>query len=158
MFSPAAGVLSMNPLFQARASRYRVVRVLCELILPRREFTERRRLVTSGEGALRGDAQDSHTGGSSARLLQPTATGSTSEVSMALRFVGKDPESGDHGSPAVWVDEDAKDLLFQGVKVDRQTEATCNRDVAMPSYEGIVRVPKRMIPLLREALDVAELE
>lgn len=77
---------------------------------------------------------------------------------MALRFVGKDPESGDHGSPAVWVDEDARDLLFQGVKVDRQTEATCNRDVAMPSYEGIVRVPKRMIPLLREALDVAELE
>ncbi|QXE37098.1 hypothetical protein KQY30_25650 [Streptomyces sp. GMY02] len=77
---------------------------------------------------------------------------------MALRFVGKDPESGDHGSPAVWVDEDAKDLLFQGVKVDSQTEATCNKDVAMPSYEGIVRVPKRMIPLLREALDVAELE
>lgn len=77
---------------------------------------------------------------------------------MALRFIGKDPESGDHGSPAVWVDEDNRDLLFQGDKADHRTEAMCNRDVAMPPYEGIVRVPKRMIPLIREALDVAELE
>ncbi|MEV6581740.1 DUF6879 family protein [Streptomyces sp. NPDC051582] len=29
---------------------------------------------------------------------------------MALRFVGKDPESGDHGCPAVWVD-DFSDLI-----------------------------------------------
>jgi hypothetical protein len=77
---------------------------------------------------------------------------------MALRFIGKDPESGDHGSPAVWVDEDTRDLLFQGDNADHRTEAACNRDVAMPPHEGIVRVPKRMIPLLREALDVAELE
>ncbi|KJY43142.1 hypothetical protein VR41_04705 [Streptomyces sp. NRRL B-1568] len=77
---------------------------------------------------------------------------------MALRFVGKDPESGDHGSPAVWVDESAKDLLFQGWKADDQTQRDCAADVSQPDHEAVIRVPKRMIPLLREALDVAELE
>ncbi|MBM9506906.1 hypothetical protein [Actinacidiphila acididurans] len=77
---------------------------------------------------------------------------------MALRFIGKDPESGDHGSPAVWVDDGTGELLFQGVKVDSDTEQICNQDVAMPAHEGIVRVPRRMIPLLREALNVAEPE
>lgn len=77
---------------------------------------------------------------------------------MKLRFVGKDPESGDHGSPAVWVDEDTRDLLVQGLGVDRATEGACAKDVAHPDHETVVRVPKRMIPLLREALDVAELE
>jgi hypothetical protein len=92
--------------------------------------------VTPGEWALPTNADGRYAGQPSTRLLQPTATGSTSEVSMALRFVGKDPESGDHGSPAVWVDEDAKDLLFQGVKVDRQTEATCNRMSRCPPTRG----------------------
>jgi hypothetical protein len=77
---------------------------------------------------------------------------------MGLRFVGKDPESGDHGSPAVWVDQDTKELLFQGVKADSKTEGACAKDVSNPGYEAVVRLPKRMIPLLREALDVAELE
>ncbi|MGW5675307.1 hypothetical protein ACWEV4_09500 [Streptomyces sp. NPDC003860] len=77
---------------------------------------------------------------------------------MALRFIGKDPESGDHGSPAVWVDEDTKDLLFQGPMADEQTMNETVVDVPMPHHEAIVRVPKRMISLLREALDVAELD
>ncbi|MFG2224572.1 hypothetical protein [Streptomyces sp. NPDC048644] len=77
---------------------------------------------------------------------------------MALRFVGKDPESGDHGSPAVWVDEDTKDLLFQGWKADERTTSESSLDVAVPGHEAVIRVPKRMIPLLREALDVAELD
>ncbi|MER5782081.1 hypothetical protein ABT104_10215 [Streptomyces mobaraensis] len=77
---------------------------------------------------------------------------------MKLRFVGKDPESGDHGSPAVWVDSETKDLLFRGARVNMATKQVCTRDVAMPDHETVVRVPRRMIPLLREALDVAELE
>ncbi|MCP3820493.1 hypothetical protein NLX86_21065 [Streptomyces sp. A3M-1-3] len=77
---------------------------------------------------------------------------------MALRFVGKDPESGDHGSPAVWVDEETKDLLVQGWKADEQTTGESSKDVAIPDHETVIRVPKRMIPLLREALDVAELD
>ncbi|MEC4018761.1 hypothetical protein [Streptomyces sp. H27-D2] len=77
---------------------------------------------------------------------------------MALRFVGKDPESGDHGSPAVWVDEETKDLLIQGWKADERTESESSKDVPVPDHEAVIRVPKRMIPLLREALDVAELD
>ncbi|RKN09660.1 hypothetical protein [Streptomyces radicis] len=75
---------------------------------------------------------------------------------MTLRFVGKDPESGDHGSPAAWVDESTSDLLFQGLRVDEETAAACGGDVALPTHETIVRIPRRLIPLLREALDVAE--
>ncbi|MCD9141598.1 hypothetical protein [Streptomyces albireticuli] len=77
---------------------------------------------------------------------------------MALRFVGKDPESGDHGSPAVWVDESTKDLLLQGWEADDQTRRACAADVSQPDHEAVIRVPKRMVQLLREALDVAELE
>ncbi|AEN09927.1 conserved hypothetical protein [Streptomyces sp. SirexAA-E] len=67
---------------------------------------------------------------------------------MALRFVGKDPESGDHGSPAVWVGQESKD--------DEQTTGESSRDVLIPGHESVIRVPKRMVPLLREALRVAE--
>ncbi|MCI3932596.1 hypothetical protein [Streptomyces sp. AN091965] len=77
---------------------------------------------------------------------------------MALRFVGKDPESGDHGSPAVWVDEVTKDLVIQGWRADDRTTRASAQDVAILSHETVVRVPKRMVPLLREALDVAELD
>lgn len=75
---------------------------------------------------------------------------------MALRFVGKDPESGDHGSPAVWVDEDTKDLLVQGLTADERTTRESSKDVPIPDHESVIRVPNRMIPLLREALRVAE--
>ncbi|PKV86385.1 hypothetical protein BX283_3949 [Streptomyces sp. TLI_146] len=76
---------------------------------------------------------------------------------MALRFVGKDPESGDHGSPAVWVDEETKDLVVQGWKVDARTADESSKDVPLPGHEAVIRLPKRMVPLLKEALDVADL-
>ncbi|MFI8813589.1 MULTISPECIES: hypothetical protein [unclassified Streptomyces] len=75
---------------------------------------------------------------------------------MALRFIGKDPESGDHGSPALWIDEETRDLLVQGLTADEQTRAESSQDVAIPRHESVVRVPKRMIPLLKEAIRVAE--
>ncbi len=75
---------------------------------------------------------------------------------MRLRFVGKDPESGDHGSPAVWVDADTRDLVVQGWTADEETRGTSSRDVPIPGNESVIRVPKRMVPLLREALRVAE--
>lgn len=75
---------------------------------------------------------------------------------MRLRFVGKDPESGDHGCPAVWVDEVTNDLVIQGIRADGDTVARTVQDSPLPDYEGVVRLPQRMIPLLREALDGAE--
>ncbi|MFJ9685315.1 MULTISPECIES: hypothetical protein [unclassified Streptomyces] len=77
---------------------------------------------------------------------------------MRLRFVGKDPESGDHGCPAVWVDEDTKELVIQGVTADSGTVSRTVRDSPLPAHESVVRLPQRMIPLLREALDGAEPE
>ncbi|MET9865209.1 hypothetical protein ABZZ16_03200 [Streptomyces sp. NPDC006386] len=77
---------------------------------------------------------------------------------MQLRFVGKDPESGDHGCPAVWVDEETRDLVIQGVTADAETLARTVQDSPLPSHEGVIRVPQRMIPLLREALDGTEPE
>lgn len=75
---------------------------------------------------------------------------------MVLRFVGKDPESGDHGSPAVWVDQESKDLVIQGWTADHRTLGESSLDVVLPGHESVIRVPKRMVPLLREALRVAE--
>lgn len=77
---------------------------------------------------------------------------------MQLRFVGKDPESGDHGCPAVWVDEETKDLVIQGVTADAETTARTTQDSPLPGHEGVIRLPQRMIPLLREALDGAKPE
>ncbi|MEU3975689.1 hypothetical protein [Streptomyces bacillaris] len=77
---------------------------------------------------------------------------------MRLRFVGKDLESGDHGCPAVWVDEDTKELVIQGVTADSDTTFHTVRDSPLPAHESVVRLPQRMIPLLREALDGAEPE
>ncbi|MDF3141792.1 hypothetical protein PBV88_10885 [Streptomyces sp. T21Q-yed] len=75
---------------------------------------------------------------------------------MQLRFVGKDPESGDHGCPAVWVDEETQDLVIQGVKADAETRARTVQDSPLPDHEGVIRLPQRMIPLVREALDGAK--
>ncbi|MEU4208593.1 hypothetical protein AB0F13_01090 [Streptomyces sp. NPDC026206] len=78
---------------------------------------------------------------------------------MALRFVGIDPGTGGGNCPAVWVDTDAKpepDLLFQGWLVDEVTQAECLKDSPRPGTEAVIRVPARMVPLIREACDVAE--
>lgn len=75
---------------------------------------------------------------------------------MRLRFVGKDPESGDHGCPAVWVDEDTHDLVIQGTTADADTLTRTVRDSPLPDHEGVIRLPQRMVPLLREALDGAK--
>lgn len=75
---------------------------------------------------------------------------------MCLRFVGKDPESGAHGCPAVWVDEATQDLVIQGVTADAVTTALTVRDSPLPAHESVVRLPRRMIPLLRKAMNGAE--
>ncbi|KUL25923.1 hypothetical protein ADL12_33960 [Streptomyces regalis] len=75
---------------------------------------------------------------------------------MSLRFVGKDPESGDHGCPAVWVDEESHDLVIQGTRADAGTVARTVQDSPLPDHESVIRLPQRIIPLLREALDGAK--
>ncbi|MFI9237831.1 hypothetical protein [Streptomyces sp. NPDC053079] len=75
---------------------------------------------------------------------------------MALEFIGIDPSTNDGNCPAVWVDKANADLLFQGWKPDEETEEECQAHSPLPDHEGIVRVPVRMVSIIRKACDDAE--
>ncbi|MEW2253212.1 hypothetical protein AB0907_38550 [Streptomyces sp. NPDC006975] len=81
---------------------------------------------------------------------------------MSLLFIGIDPNTGQGESPTVWVDETNGDLVIQGWKPNAATEAECaafavpGHAVGIPEHEQVVRVPARMVAILREACDVAE--
>ncbi|KFF96353.1 hypothetical protein PV367_22020 [Streptomyces europaeiscabiei] len=82
---------------------------------------------------------------------------------MALEFVGIDPETTGGGSPTVWVDEETADLILQGEEADKllkaqvgETEWVAGHDTGIPAHETVIRIPARMVPILREACDVAE--
>jgi hypothetical protein len=73
---------------------------------------------------------------------------------MTLRFIGKDPDSPNNGSPTVWVDEDDGSIVIQGWKITDErtmseiTAATVSRS---RTNETVVRVPERMASFLMEA-------
>jgi hypothetical protein len=75
---------------------------------------------------------------------------------MALRFIGIDPNTGGGNCPAVWVDDEKQELVFQGWKPDEAITARCAQDSPLPEAEGIVRLPYRMAEIIRRALDDAE--
>jgi hypothetical protein len=83
------------------------------------------------------------------------------EAAMPLTFMGIDPDSEQGDSPTVWADTDNQELLIQGW---RATEGEIHRCYAeggtapghatgVPEGETIIRIPARMAPILREALD-----
>ena len=74
----------------------------------------------------------------------------------ALRFVGIDPETGQGQCPTVWVDEETSDLVFQGWKADAETEAQALATGPIPDYEAVIRIPARMVSIVRRACDGAE--
>ncbi|MEV6173554.1 hypothetical protein AB0L99_35765 [Streptomyces sp. NPDC051954] len=81
---------------------------------------------------------------------------------MTLRFIGIDPNTGTGESPTVWVDDSNNELVIQGWRPDRTLEAECaafeapGHAVGIPDHEAVVRIPARMVPILREACDAAE--
>ncbi|MCX5200419.1 hypothetical protein OG897_02930 [Streptomyces sp. NBC_00237] len=81
---------------------------------------------------------------------------------MRLKFVGIDPDTGQQGSPTVWVDEETAELVFQGWKPSAELQAECARFEApghapgIPPHEAVIRVPARMVSIIRKACDVAE--
>ncbi|MGW2491937.1 hypothetical protein ACWCV9_32590 [Streptomyces sp. NPDC001606] len=82
---------------------------------------------------------------------------------MALKFVGKDPNSPNGGSPTVWFEDEKDEIVIQGwlpdseMKVEiNETEWVPGDPAGVPDHEGVVRIPSRMIPFLREACDAAE--
>ncbi|MCX5014873.1 hypothetical protein OG765_37065 [Streptomyces sp. NBC_00555] len=81
---------------------------------------------------------------------------------MALRFVGIDPGSSDGESPTVWVDDENDELVFQGWKPSPELEAECaameipGHGTGIPEGEAVIRIPARMVAMIREACDALE--
>jgi hypothetical protein len=75
---------------------------------------------------------------------------------MPLRFIAKDPETGSNASPTVWVDEQNADMVFQGWKINDDTTKECLEVGTIPDHETVIRIPARMVSIVREACDVAE--
>ncbi|MFG2515946.1 hypothetical protein [Streptomyces sp. NPDC048584] len=81
---------------------------------------------------------------------------------MPLLFIGIDPNTGDDESPTVWVDREKKEIVFQGWKPSPELEAECaaltipGHAQGIPEHEAVVRVPARMVHMIREACDAVE--
>jgi hypothetical protein len=81
---------------------------------------------------------------------------------MALTFIGIDPETGTGQSPTIWIDEDKGEIVVQGWKPDAELQAECaativpGHAIGIPDGEAVVRIPARLVPLLRKACDAAE--
>ncbi|MEU0856121.1 MULTISPECIES: hypothetical protein [Streptomyces] len=81
---------------------------------------------------------------------------------MRLEFIGVDPNTGQSGSPTVWVDEANADIVIQSYTADEATRGQCVQNTApghakgIPDHESVIRIPARLVPTLREACDAAE--
>lgn len=81
---------------------------------------------------------------------------------MDLQFIGIDPDTGKNGSPTAWVDQENADIVIQSYTADEKTRAQCADNTApghapgIPDHETVIRIPARLVPILREACDAAE--
>ncbi|MGC4916852.1 hypothetical protein [Streptomyces albogriseolus] len=81
---------------------------------------------------------------------------------MPLVFIGIDPETGQADSPTVWVDETKQELVLQGWKAGPELQAEAasfevpGHAVGIPDDEAVIRMPARMVPMIREACDALE--
>jgi len=79
-----------------------------------------------------------------------------------LRFIGIDPNTGQEGSPTIWIDETNQEIVLQGWEASPDLAEQCaawyvpGHAVGIPDGETVIRIPARMAPMLREACDVAE--
>lgn len=81
---------------------------------------------------------------------------------MSLLFIGIDPDTGDKQSPTVWVDQEKQELVFQGWEPGPELKAECaafevpGHAVGIPEGEAVIRIPARMIDMVREACNALE--
>ncbi|MEU5428499.1 hypothetical protein AB0H73_23330 [Streptomyces olivoreticuli] len=66
---------------------------------------------------------------------------------MALRKLGKDPESKSGGSPTIYLDEEKDTYLVQGWKVE---EGERLGQLDLPGHEMVVEIPRRMVQFFLE--------
>jgi hypothetical protein len=72
---------------------------------------------------------------------------------MGLEFIAVDPETDTDHCPAVFVEEETGDLLFQGWTVnDPATLAEVDGHSRIADNESVVRLPGRMRAIILEAL------
>ncbi|QMU69164.1 hypothetical protein [Streptacidiphilus sp. P02-A3a] len=81
---------------------------------------------------------------------------------MTLRFIGIDPETNGNGSSTFWIDEDSREIIAQGYIAGEalrqkvaQTPAP-GHEAGIPEGEDIIRIPVRLVPVLRKVCDAAE--
>ncbi|WP_327365807.1 hypothetical protein [Streptomyces sp. NBC_01217] len=75
---------------------------------------------------------------------------------MTLHFIAKDPETnGDH-CPTVWFDDMTQEFVIQGWKADEALRLKCLESGPIPDNEAVVRLPARMIDVLRKVIEVAD--
>ncbi|WP_155053869.1 hypothetical protein [Streptomyces blattellae] len=79
---------------------------------------------------------------------------------MAVEFIGIDPDTDRDHCPTVWADTEAQEILLQGWKPDAVTQTACESTSPahgpVPDSEAIIRIPARLIPMIREACDAVE--
>lgn len=75
---------------------------------------------------------------------------------MALLFIAKDPNTNGSQCPTAWVDDEAEEIVIQGWKAGEALLEQCLTAGPIPEAEAVVRLPIRMVPVLREACDVAD--
>jgi len=71
-----------------------------------------------------------------------------------LRFIGKDPDSPQGGSPTLWIDQEDGSLVVQGWRIDDETMSQVLATGSLPSHEIVVRIPSRMFPFLKGVVGV----
>ncbi|WP_367620949.1 hypothetical protein [Streptomyces olivoreticuli] len=54
------------------------------------------------------------------------------------------------------MDDKNADVVIQGWKADADTEAECLTVGRIPDTEAVIRIPARMVPIIRKACDEAE--
>ncbi|REF00568.1 hypothetical protein [Thermomonospora umbrina] len=75
---------------------------------------------------------------------------------MALRFLCIDPGTNGGNCPAVFMDEETGDLLFQGwTETNEGTLTEASTHSPMAARESMVRLPARMKTMVLEALSAA---
>jgi hypothetical protein len=72
---------------------------------------------------------------------------------MTLKFIAIDPETDQDHCPAVFVEEETGDLLFQGwTVISPATLAEVDGHSRIADNESVVRLPGRMRAIILEAL------
>ncbi|BCJ76180.1 hypothetical protein CS0771_57240 [Catellatospora sp. IY07-71] len=67
---------------------------------------------------------------------------------MALKFLGKDPNSPSGGSPTIYLDTERDTYVVQGWRVEDPERLA---QMAIPGHETVVEIPRYMTKFFEEA-------